>query len=131
MLETIEVSDATAYYLSGGRSPLLCGAFSLAVFQATIPVLRDRTVGADGMRGQAHAKRSLEQSGSASQSKWVEPVFLGSPVGAGGVGGHLAGAFSRGDAAAGGNRTRAAAPTAAETSRPSQTTPRDRVCDWG
>src|SRR5260221_1715199 len=43
--------------------------------------------------------------------------------------GKVAEAFSRGDAAAGGSRMRAAAPTATQASRPSHTAPGDRVCD--
>jgi hypothetical protein len=54
--ETTEVSDATAYYMPGYRSAPLCGTIPFALLQASIGVLRDRTAGAAGVRGQAHAE---------------------------------------------------------------------------
>src|SRR3954469_21125259 len=48
-LETMEVSDASSHYMYGLTCTPLCRAVSEAVLQAPIPVLGDRTAGADAL----------------------------------------------------------------------------------
>ena len=73
----------------------------------------------------------LREVGQSSQSEWAESVSRGSPVVARSGGGQLAEALSHRDAAAGCSRTGTAVTAATQASRPSQTAPRDRVCDRG